>query len=189
MRSSSHTWFIPWLAAPVLLSACGSATPSPAVDTPRTTTVAPTQSAPTATPSPSRTATLTPTVTVQATPTPTAGPNFQEASVYAMAHLPSDRLLITIQVPGGIEGIYDAFIGDQLYPCEVLSDHPDRLYCVGPEPYVNYSPEGTLVRVQPLYPGEGATPVFEATFTVPARPTPTITLTPFPFLTPPVPLP
>lgn len=139
---------------------------------------------PSATGTPSRTPapTLTPTIT------PTPGPDFEAASVYAVAHLASSRLMVTISVPGGVEGIYDVFIGDSRYPCETLPEYPDRLYCTGPEPYVNYSPEGARVRLFPLYPEDPDQPLFEATITVPARPTPTITLTPVPMTEIPFPL-
>ncbi len=159
----------------VSLAACAPTTRSPVEGTATPTFSGPRTAARTATPTPSLTPTATLTSTAIPSPSPTAGPNFKEASIYAMAHLSDGRLLITIRVPGGVDGIFDAYIGDQIYPCEVLRDHPDRLYCVGPEPYVNYKPTGTEVRLLPLYPDESATPLFRSTFTVPAQSTPTPT--------------
>lgn len=180
MPSATRTATIAGLALCLGLSACSlptgpTVTPTPQPSPRPTETWLPTAT-PTATSSPS----LTPAPTLTPTITPTPGPAFDSAAVYAVAHLTGSRLMITIQVPGGVEGIYDVFLGGQRYPCETLREYPDRLYCTGPEPYVNYKPEGALVRLFPLYPDDPNQPLFEATITVPARPTPTVTLTPVP---------
>jgi hypothetical protein len=116
-------------------------------------------------------------------PTATSGPDFAQASVYAVAHLSGDRLLVTIQVPGGVAGNYTAGVSTSTLRCEMLSDYPDRLYCSGPEPYTNYTYKDATVS---LYPAGSASPVFTADFQIPplATPTPTPTKTPTPTSTP-----
>lgn len=142
-----------------------TATPIPATDTP----------VPTEPPTETAVPSATPTIT------PTPGPNFGAASVYAVSHLPGDRLLVTIQIPGGVEGVYQAVVGPSTLNCEILADYPDRLYCTGPEPYVNYAArEASLT----LYSTSTGASVFQTQFNIPARPTPTPTPTDMPTLTP-----
>lgn len=144
-----------------------SATPPPAVsDTPAPTdTMAPAE--PTETP----------------LSTATSGPNFAQASVYAVSHLSGSRLLVTIRIPGGVSGSYSAGVGTSTLRCEILSEYPDRLYCSGPEPYANYQYKQATVA---LYPAGSAASVFQAEFQIPPLPTltPTPTETPTPTPTP-----
>ncbi|MGA9532517.1 MAG: hypothetical protein WBR18_07355 [Anaerolineales bacterium] len=114
-------------------------------------------------------------------PTATAGPNFAQASVYAVSHLSGNRLLVTIQIPGGVSGNYSAGVGTSTLRCEILSQYPDRLYCSGPEPYTNYQYKQATVS---LYPAGSAEAVFQGDFQIPPLPTPTPTPTETPTLTP-----
>ncbi len=83
--------------------------------------------------------------------------------------------MVTIEIPGRVQGAYDGYIGSSYLPCETPYQYPDRIICVGPEPYLNYSPEGALFELYPLYPDPQAPPLFSARLTVPARATPTAT--------------
>jgi hypothetical protein len=83
--------------------------------------------------------------------------------------------MISIEVPGGVDGVFDAYVGSSYLPCETPYQYPNRIICVGPEPFVNYSPEGAKVTLYPLYPDPEAPPLFEAMISVPARATPTAT--------------
>jgi hypothetical protein len=151
----------------------------PPAGEPATPTVEP----PSATPAPTDTPPPTDTPEPSATPTvtPTEGPNFAAASVYAVSHLPKDKLLVTVQVPGGVEGEYKAYVSNLPFACEILDQYPDRLYCNGAEPFgVYYAQEATL---EILTLADNIT-VFTAQFTVPAIPTPTFTPTPKPTATP-----
>jgi hypothetical protein len=144
-----------------------SATPPPVATETSPPTETPPPSAPTETPLPSA----------------TAGPNFAQASVYAVSHLSGNRLLVTIQIPGGVSGNYSAGVGTSTLRCEILSQYPDRLYCTGPEPYANYQYKQATVS---LYPAGSATAVFQGEFQLPPLPTltPTPTDTPTPTPTP-----
>lgn len=135
-----------------------------------------TPTVPPATDTPAPTEPPTETLVPSATPTitPTPGPNFGAASVYAVSHLTGDRLLVTIQIPGGVEGMYQAVVGPSTLNCEILADYPDRLYCTGPEPYVNYTARETSVT---LYSTATGASVFQTQFDIPPRPTPTPTPT------------
>ena len=74
--------------------------------------------------------TLEPTV-----PPPTStimtGSDFTDASVISRGWLDSGSLLVTLQVPHGVEGNYYAVVGSNEFKCEILEDYPDRLYCHG----------------------------------------------------------
>ena len=141
-----------------------------------TASESPPPSGPSTTPEPVETATpAAPTETPP--PTATEGPNFAAASVYAVSHLAGNRLMVTIQVPGGVEGAYRATAASSNQTCEILAQYPDRLYCTGPEPFENYS----LVSANfSLFPVGQVQPVFESKFNIPARPTPTPSITPTP---------
>jgi len=152
-------------------------TPEPAqAETPAPELPSPTP-APTETPVPSDTPEPSETPTI----TPTQGPNFGAASVYAVSHLPNDKLLVTIQIPGGVEGVYKAYVSNLPFACEILDQYPDRLYCNGPEPFGLYAAKDASLEI--LTAAENTT-VFTAQFTVPAIPTPTFTPTPKPTSTP-----
>lgn len=172
MKRAVHLILISLTAITISACAGATATPSP--------TVAPTVEEP-AIPSPtfSVTPTLpssaTPTASATARPSATPGPDFGEASILSVAHLEGNRLMVIIRVPDGVEGAYDAYIGATYLPCETPRQYPDRILCVGPEPYVNYSAEGALVQLYPLYPTPQAPPLFEAFISIPAQATPTAT--------------
>lgn len=149
-----------------------TATPIPPTATPvPPATETPTPVPPTATAPPTETPTIT----------PTEGPNLAAATVYAVSHLEGKRLLVTLQVPGGITGSYTAQVGTSNLNCEILDEYPDRLYCSGPEPFVYYAPQTATLR---LFTPELIEPVFQTEFTVPAHPTPTPTATKKPTATP-----
>lgn len=157
---------------PELGSFVATATPLPPTNTPvPPPTETPTPQPPTATPPPTETPTIT----------PTEGPNLAAASVYAVSNLEGSRLLVTIQVPGGVSGSYSAQVGTSNLNCEILDEYPDRLYCSGPRPFVNYGPQTATFS---LFSPTVIEPVFQAEFTVPALPTPTPTETEEPTPTP-----
>ncbi len=143
----------------------------------------PTVEIPTATPPPTDTPAPTDTPLPSETPTitPTEGPNFAAASVYAVSHLPNDKLLVTVQIPGGVQGDYKAYVANLPFACEILDQYPDRLYCNGAEPFGVYAARDASLEILTV---ADNTPVFTAQFTVPAIPTPTYTPTPKPTATP-----
>lgn len=165
--------------SPVRMTTAGDAQASPTSSEASATPSEPQAETPTESQVPA-TPTETPLPTETPTPSPTPGPNFGQASIYAVSHLGGDRLLVTIQVPGGgFATSYFGRIAASDLPCEVLGEYPDRLYCTGPEPYENYSTKaGTLQ----LFPSDGVEPVFETGVNIPPRPTPTPepTVTPTP---------
>lgn len=123
---------------------------------------------------------LTPTPAVPTEtplPTDTPGPNFNAASIYAVSHLPGDRLMVTVQIPGGVQGAYRSTSATSNQTCEILPEYPDRLYCTGPEPFENYSVVSAVFR---LFAEGQVQPVFESEFNIPPRATPTPTITPTP---------
>lgn len=119
-----------------------------------------------------------------ATPVPDAteapaepeGPNFDAASVYAVSHLDGSRLLVTIQIPGGVSGGYQATVAGSTLNCEILPAYPDRLYCSGPEPFQNFGGSETAT-VTVVDTASGNT-VFQQQFNIPVRYTPTPSHTP-----------
>ncbi len=143
----------------------------------------PTAELPSATPAPSDTPMPSDTPVPSDTPTitPTEGPNFAAASVYAVSHLPNDKLLVTVQIPGGVQGEYSAYVSNLPFACEILDQYPDRLYCNGPEPFGLFAPKDASLEI--LAASDNTT-VFTTQFTVPAIPTPTFTPTPKPTPTP-----
>jgi hypothetical protein len=138
-----------------------------------------------ATPVPAATETPLPTDTSEPTftpsATPTSGPDFSNASVYGVSHMEKDRILISVEVPGGVEGTYQASVGMVVLTCEILSEYPDRLYCSGPEPFENYQPINATIMILAM---PGGSVVYESEFSLPARPTPTPTPSPEPSPTP-----
>ena len=135
-----------------ILFACSSppATPSAAIVD---TAIAQTQAAnPTSTPS------ISPTAEPKHSPIPQATPDFPArfnvatliadlkplfsiAHVLGLARLENGQLLVTIEVPGGVQGDYYAFVGNEKFDCQILGEYPDHLYCNGSSPdpnqYVN----------------------------------------------------
>lgn len=165
-----------------LPSTAGSSAP-PAATSPPEVAASSTPALPSDTPVPAATETPSETPTPSDTPTLTAtpGPDFSQATVYAVSHLGGSRLLVTIQVPGGVEGDFTASVDSTPMTCEILDKYPDRLYCTGPEPYVNYGPKTAQFS---LFPAGSATLVFQTSFTIPPRPTPTPTPSKTPTLIP-----
>jgi hypothetical protein len=103
--------------------------------------------------------TIEPTATD--TPTMTATPNpFANARIISYGYLKNNRLLVTIEVPGGTpDGEFTVFVGEVEYICEVLSAFPDRLYCNGPA-----LPGGEKVIVRVL---SGEICIFAGSFSMP----------------------
>jgi hypothetical protein len=158
--------------------------PRAATDTPQSGQAeTPVPEVATSTPAPSETPVPsdTPEPTETPTITPTEGPNFAAASVYAVSHLPNDKLLVTVQIPGGVEGDYKAYVSNLPFACEILDQYPDRLYCNGPEPFGLYAAKDASLEI--LTAADNTT-VFTTQFTVPPIPTPTFTPTPKPTATP-----
>jgi hypothetical protein len=125
---------------------------------------------------PSRTPTSPATLTVTPSPTPSAlpTPDFHDASVYGVAHLSRSRLLVSIVVPSArtdpqvLARSYSAQVETSRLDCQVLAQYPDRLYCTGPEPFVSFKAESTILS---LYDGQSPGPIFVTNFTIPGIPT------------------
>jgi hypothetical protein len=176
--------FIGLAAFALAITACGAAsrqqtsTPQPS----RLPGASATSLFPSRTPTITGTSTSTPTP-LPPSPTPTITGIFLNASVYGVGRLSGHRLLVSITIPGAdaypatLNQGYSAVVGPSTLPCEVIAQYPDRLYCSGPDPYVNYEPEAAVLA---LYADGQAGPVFVTEFTIPALPT----LTPTPSETP-----
>lgn len=110
--------------ASTIMNSLAPSTPSATVTASKVATVA--------SPRPKQRASSTPESTV---PPPTStimtGSDFTDASVISRGWLDSGSLLVTLQVPNGVEGNYYAVVGGNEFKCEILEDHPDRLYCHG----------------------------------------------------------
>ena len=65
------------------------------------------------------------------TSTVVTGVDLTDASVISRGWLDSGSLLVTLQVPHGVEGNYYAIVGGNEFKCEILEEYPDRLYCHG----------------------------------------------------------
>ncbi|MGA9192143.1 MAG: hypothetical protein WBZ24_10445 [Anaerolineales bacterium] len=143
---------------------------------------------------PSRTPTITTTSTATPPPapptqTPTVTGTFMQASVYGVSRLSGHRLLVSITVPAAeshpslLSRPFTAVVGTSDLDCEVLPQYLDRLYCSGPDPYVNYKPQAAELA---LFADGQAGSVFVTEFTIPALPTltPTPSQTPEPSATP-----
>jgi hypothetical protein len=59
------------------------------------------------------------------------GPDFSNAWIYGVAHLENGYFLVTLDVPGGVDGSYRATLGNVAFNCMILDDYPSRLYCTG----------------------------------------------------------
>jgi len=68
-------------------------------------------------------------------------PLFSIAHVLGLARLENGHLLVTIEVPGGVQGTYYAVVGNKKFDCRILVEYPDHIYCNGispkPDQYVN----------------------------------------------------
>jgi hypothetical protein len=169
----------------LIVVALGAASCQPAVPPPPTVAAAPVALAsPTSdtlvTLAPTETAGPPPSSTATATPIP-KGPNvdFSRAFIYAVAHLETGQLQVTIKVPGGVKNTFNARIDGNRLPCTPLSGYSDRLACIGAEPAANYRPEGATLELYPLMARSAQPPLFQATFTLPAQSTPTTTPLPW----------
>lgn len=173
-------WAVVFVSTLALVG-CGAGAPLPSSPEPASTSPGgplPTSLFPSRTPTPSS----TPTASATASPTPFPTPDFHDASIYAVAHLPRSRLLVTISVPRArtdpqvLGHACTAGVGPSQLDCEVLAQYPDRLYCTGPEPFISYRAESADLA---LYDQQSPGPVFVTTFTIPGLPT----LTPTPSAT------
>ncbi len=88
-------------------------------------------------------------------------PLFCIARVRGMAHLDNGQLLVTIEVPGGVQGDYYACVGKNFFNCSILSQYPDHLYCHG-----RYSQAGQYAYLRLFKQGEEKA-VFEARIGIP----------------------
>ncbi len=115
---------------PQLTSAQPSETPAP----PAVETSAPTQT-PRKLSNPSPTPSLTPKGESSPTPSssePTTDPLLGDAKFLAIAWLPNNILLITIQFTAPVSAdAYNVTFEDQPFKCEVLAEYADRYYCNG----------------------------------------------------------
>jgi len=96
---------------------------------------------PTSLPDPTNPPLPTPTLSLIATVIAEPKPVFEYAQIYGIAHLQTGHLLITIEVPGDLGGIYQAFVGNEVFDCSILPEYPNRLYCIGQDVH-----EGELVQ-------------------------------------------
>ena len=90
-------------------------------------------------------------------------PLFSLAQVLGMAHLEDDLLLVTIEVPGGVQGDYYASVGNEQFKCEILSQYPNHIYCHG-----KCSNDGQYVSLK-LFEQDTKEVVFEAQIGIPPR--------------------
>jgi hypothetical protein len=133
------------LVCSLILFACSTSVPTPSTGDTQTA-VAQTQAARlskalSATPSPTATPTSAPTLAAVpetgtesdtiATVIADPGPDFSSAGIFGVAHLENGYFLVTIEVPGGVEGRYYATVGVDSFQCMTLPDYPSRLYCTG----------------------------------------------------------
>ena len=72
--------------------------------------------------------------------------------------------MVSVTVPEGIVGDYRATVRGQDFDCFVLSEYPDRLYCIGPEP------KGEDEALLMIFQAEVDEAQFEAVFAIPQRP-------------------
>jgi len=123
---------------------------------------------------PTVTETLTSTSTTTPTPsnTPTIGPEFANAKVLNIGYLANGQLMVTVEIPGGVEGRFIALLGEYEFKCEILEQYPDRLYCYGTSPK-----QGIQVELVVFVEGSD-TIVFQKDVIVPYMPTETPTPTP-----------
>lgn len=130
-------------------------------------TESPIPATPTPTPAPVVMATSTPRQDEPdniATVVAHTGPHFDFAEISGVAHLDNGYFLITIEVPGGVRGEYQALIGEEQFKCLVLAEYPNRLYCTG---LTSQAGQFVVVRVYEL---GAAEPVFEEELGIPPLP-------------------
>jgi hypothetical protein len=88
---------------------------------------------PSDTPRPTFTPTVTPTATVTLTPTPTPDPGLAQAKLVGLAWMQGYNMLLSFNFPGPVQAdAYLVTLEDHPYPCQVLAQYPNRLYCIGP---------------------------------------------------------
>jgi hypothetical protein len=126
----------------------------------RTSTPSPTTSTVEISPTILLSETLEPTITLL-TRTPIPGTDFSDATIISLGWLEDGSLLITLQVPNGVEGKYWADVGDHAFECEILEEFPDRLYCHG------IGVKSGMQVVASWYQGKSDIPLFETEITVP----------------------
>jgi hypothetical protein len=163
--------YTPWPTETPLPTATNTPAPTPTTDpdvtgTAATTdtpfiplTITPLNVMPTAgmaSPTQAPTSTRFPTATAVANVTPATT---QMYITYALVE--DGRMLITVQLPGGVKGTYHLTLDSEEYPCQVLGSYPDRLYCVGKR-----LPAGTTVTMKIIMEG-GSVPVYEAIVIIP----------------------
>jgi hypothetical protein len=127
----------------LFLAACSSAQPSASPTGPSVTatqavqpvlaSLTPLPPQPTRTPPPPLTATAAPSPTPTVTLTPTTDPFLASAKLIGVGWRPGYNLLLSIQFPGPVQPEdYRVMIEEkEEYTCEVIAQHPDRLYCIG----------------------------------------------------------
>jgi hypothetical protein len=164
--------YTPWPTETPLPTATNTASPSPTINPEMTGTVATTdtpfipltltpinamQTVGIASPTLAPTSTRFPTATTAA-----ANITPQTTQMYITYALVEDgRMLVTVQLPGGVKGTYHLTLDTEEYPCQVLGSYPDRLYCVGKR-----LPAGATVMMRIIMEG-GSVPVYEATVIIP----------------------
>jgi hypothetical protein len=121
---------------------------------------------PTRTPVPIQVATSTqvPEETNIATVVAELGPHFDFAEISGVAHLDNGYFLITLEVPGELEGAYTAYLGGEEFDCMVLSQYPNRLYCTGLTDQAGKFAELKILEV------DTGSPVFETELGIPPLP-------------------
>jgi hypothetical protein len=88
---------------------------------------------PSDTPRPTFTAPASPTATVTPTPTPTPDQGLAQAKLVGLAWMQDYNMLLSFDFPGPVQAdAYRVTLEDHPYPCQILAQYPNRLYCIGP---------------------------------------------------------
>lgn len=136
MHSNRFVMLFILLMLGLLLAACAAPTATPAptkAPALETATKAPTATmrpslTPAATATPAATETLPPTATLP----PTPDPALSAVKLVGLAWLANYNLLLSFNFPGPVDAnMYRVTLEDKEYTCEVLAQHPNRLYCHG----------------------------------------------------------
>ena len=112
---------------------------------------------------PTYTASVTPSSTPTPRPTATPAPrvDFSSATILGVSFLDGSRLMVSVTIPGGVEGEYRALVGGKAFDCLILGEYPDRLYCIGPR--LNAVEDAEIS----IFPANSDVPLFVAVFAVP----------------------
>lgn len=150
------------------LAGCGSAPttlvptttdiPTQRAETTPIVTFLPPSETPTSPPPTATDAPVTPTVP----PSPTADASLKDVELIGMGWMEDYQMLLSFQFPGPVNADdYRVVMEDKDFPCQVITQHPDRLYCIG---------QGVKVLAEAnvrVYPAGSTTPGFEKDVWIP----------------------